>query len=661
MASFRFNSKVVTRAKNQNAVAKAAYNSAEKIKDYNEDEYKDFTKKSCDYSLILCQEHVPVEYYDREYLWNKVHETEKRKDSQLAREIQISLPNELSHESNIELAKEFAESLKDEGMIVDLNIHKLNSNNPHAHLLCTLRGIDENGNFEPKRIGNEFVRDWNTKQKNLEWRERWSDVQNKHLEKNGFMERVSHKSYEDQGIDLEPTKTEGWINRKYQKEKGELTSIAKYNLDVRKRNKEKIEKIYKNNNKDKLDPYDYINKEQAKKLSSISKELKVYISPKTLMEKSNYIDDLNDKSLLISNTDKRDEKLGKIEKESSLIDEAKEIFTAQAYHFFKENYSQNDLNISEDEKIYLTHYMIENDVVLDTNEFSNIINKKVDEENENSLRTLLNNKDISHENIEKEKTFFLNKLDIILKENETSFDDIENTNADDYKDNDFDKVLYYSSRLEKLAIADNILEQYYDNKITNLFGDNEEEIETFKDVTSLEEKKDIIDFIDFYGEDKTLYVIETGNYNLRFNEDERNELISQTMFVTEKLNSKFPTDRDTFITNSITSDMKEKHDVDITNSNDIKFIFKEALLNGDNNIDKTLDSYEFKAEKFNYQYNPVNFSEIHKGVNAIVYSMNEIFKERMTKYQNKQYKSKNHSKERMTTKSRNRQRGNGLT
>lgn len=658
MAMYHFKNNVISRAKNQNVVAKSAYNSASKLKDLTDESIKDYTKKSCDYSEILIPKNAPNEYKDREYLWNKAAHVEKRKDSQLAREIILGLPTELDQEDNIELAKEFAKSLSDEGMIVDLNIHKINSNNPHVHLLCSLRGIDDNGEFEPKRKGNTFIRDWNTKEKNLEWRKRWADIQNSHLEKHNFQDRVSHESYEKQGIDLEPTLKEGWKSRKYYKDTGNHSNVSRNNLEIKKRNSDKIKKISIDN---KLNPYDYIDKDQAKNLSSISKQLKVFISPKTLMEKSNYIDDLNSKSLLISNKEKQDNQLNKVSKESALIDEAKEIFTAQANHFFKENYSNDNFNISDDEKIYLTHYMFENNLVLDSKNFKDILNQKIEEENLDSLNRILDNKDISHENILKEKEFFMNKLEFVLKENSISLSNIENYDETDYKDNDFNKVLYYSSKLEKLALADNILEQYYDNKISNIFGDNEEDIDTFKEVTNLDEKKDIVDFIDFYGEDKTLYIIETGKYNPRFTEEERSELIEKSLLVTEKLNSKFPTDRDTYITNSLKKDIADKYNVDITNSNDIKFIFREAINNEDNDINKTLESYKVKADKYDFQYNPVNFSDIHKGVNSIVYSMNEIFKERMTKYQNKQYKSKNQSNEQIQNRNKRRSRGQGLT
>ncbi|MFZ8452779.1 MobA/MobL family protein, partial [Staphylococcus aureus] len=149
MAMYHFQNKVVSRGKGQSATAKSAYNSASKIKDYEENEYKDYSNKQCDYSEILLPKNADDNVKDREYLWNKVHNTENRKNSRLAREIIIGLPNEFNPNENIELAKEFSETLSNEGMIVDLNIHKINDENPHAHLLCTVRGFDENGNFEP--------------------------------------------------------------------------------------------------------------------------------------------------------------------------------------------------------------------------------------------------------------------------------------------------------------------------------------------------------------------------------------------------------------------------------------------------------------------------------------------------------------------------------
>ncbi|WP_366537362.1 MobA/MobL family protein [Staphylococcus aureus] len=79
MAMYHFQNKVVSRGKGQSATAKSAYNSASRIKDYEENEYKDYSNKQCDYSEILLPKNVDDNFKDREYLWNKVHNTENRK------------------------------------------------------------------------------------------------------------------------------------------------------------------------------------------------------------------------------------------------------------------------------------------------------------------------------------------------------------------------------------------------------------------------------------------------------------------------------------------------------------------------------------------------------------------------------------------------------
>ncbi|MEN2450034.1 MobA/MobL family protein, partial [Bacillus sp. JR_15] len=94
MAMYHFQNKIVSRSKGQSVTAKSAYNSASKIRDYEENETKDYSNKQCDYSEILLPKNADNIYSDREYLWNKVNEVENRKNSQLAREIIIGLPNE---------------------------------------------------------------------------------------------------------------------------------------------------------------------------------------------------------------------------------------------------------------------------------------------------------------------------------------------------------------------------------------------------------------------------------------------------------------------------------------------------------------------------------------------------------------------------------------
>jgi len=108
MAIYYFNSQVFTRSKGHSAVGKAAYRAAEKLYDERSDQTFDYSNKSdCFYKEIMLPKNAPKEFADRERLWNAVEESEKRKDAQLSREIQLALPRELSEEEGISLAKEY--------------------------------------------------------------------------------------------------------------------------------------------------------------------------------------------------------------------------------------------------------------------------------------------------------------------------------------------------------------------------------------------------------------------------------------------------------------------------------------------------------------------------------------------------------------------------
>src|SRR5205807_9573968 len=134
----------------------------------------------------------------REALWNAVERAAKRKDAQLAREIELALPVELGKDEQIELLREFTQrSFVSKGMVVDLALHRDNPENPHAHLLLTTRDITAEG-FGAKR------RDWNAKAALLEWREQWAEIANAYLARAGPDIRIDHRTLEAQGLDLVP-------------------------------------------------------------------------------------------------------------------------------------------------------------------------------------------------------------------------------------------------------------------------------------------------------------------------------------------------------------------------------------------------------------------------------------------------------------------------
>ena len=203
MAIYHFSAKVISRANGSSALASAAYRSAGRLYDERLDRHHDFTGKSgVVHSEVLAPENVPDEFHDREQLWNAVEAGEKRRDAQLAREIEFAIPRELDQSQGIELARDFVrEEFVSRGMIADLNVHwdigADGEAKPHAHVMLTLRSVDEDG-FGAK------VREWNRSELLEHWREAWGTHVNQRLRELGIDARIDHRSFEDQGIDLEP-------------------------------------------------------------------------------------------------------------------------------------------------------------------------------------------------------------------------------------------------------------------------------------------------------------------------------------------------------------------------------------------------------------------------------------------------------------------------
>ena len=203
MAIFHFSVKVIGRSSGRSAVAAAAYRSGERLHDNRIDRTHDFTNKAgVLYSEVMLPEGAPAEFSDRAALWNAVEAAEKRKDAQLAREVEYALPRELSKKDNIKLAREFVKAeFVEKGMIADLNVHwdigEDGKAKPHAHVMLTMRKVTKDG-FGAK------VRDWNRTALIEQWRERWADHVNRTLAERDIDARIDHRSLEAQGIALEP-------------------------------------------------------------------------------------------------------------------------------------------------------------------------------------------------------------------------------------------------------------------------------------------------------------------------------------------------------------------------------------------------------------------------------------------------------------------------
>jgi Ti-type conjugative transfer relaxase TraA len=203
MAIYHLHVKVIGRKAGSSAVASAAYRSASRLRDDRLERSHDFSnKRGVVHSEVMLPEDAPEQWSDRERLWNDVEAFEVRKDAQLAREVEFALPREMTQAQGIELARDFVQAeFVDQGMIADLNVHwdmaEDGTPKPHAHVMLTMRSVDENG-FGPK------ARDWNRTEMVERWRERWAKLANERLAELDIDARIDHRSLEAQGIGLEP-------------------------------------------------------------------------------------------------------------------------------------------------------------------------------------------------------------------------------------------------------------------------------------------------------------------------------------------------------------------------------------------------------------------------------------------------------------------------
>ena len=152
MAIYHMQAKVVSRGSGRSAVAASAYMSCSRMyNDYDGIQHDYTRKQGLIYQEVMLPPMAPLEWNDREQLWNAVEENEKTKDSRLAREFVVALPVELDKDSNISLLQDFIKkNFVDMGMCADFAIHDTDGHNPHAHILLTVRPLNENGTWQYK-------------------------------------------------------------------------------------------------------------------------------------------------------------------------------------------------------------------------------------------------------------------------------------------------------------------------------------------------------------------------------------------------------------------------------------------------------------------------------------------------------------------------------
>ena len=280
MAIYHCSVKVIGRSAGRSAIACAAYRSGSRLYSEETDRTFDYGRKGgVVFSEIALCANAPERFLSRQTLWNEVQAIENKSDSRLAREIELALPLECNLDQWIEIGREYAAYMTEQGMIADWAIHDpVNKDtgirqNPHIHMMCTTRPIKENGEWGEKekkgykldkkgqkipvidpetgkqKIGARgrkmWQREkidatgWDNKSKVLEWRAKWSEVVNKYLEPE---QKIDHRSYKDQGIDRIPTIHEGFVARKIDKELQaenpmQHSELVQKNIQIREQNR----------------------------------------------------------------------------------------------------------------------------------------------------------------------------------------------------------------------------------------------------------------------------------------------------------------------------------------------------------------------------------------------------------------------------------------
>lgn len=154
MAIYHMQAKIVSRGKGRSAVAASAYMSCSSVTNEYDGVHHDYTrKKGLVWEQVFLPENAPVEWQDRAILWNAVEDAEKSKDSRLAREFVVALPRELNADQQIALLTEYIQQqFVADGMCADVGIHDPDTpgHNPHAHILLTIRPLDDHGKWQYK-------------------------------------------------------------------------------------------------------------------------------------------------------------------------------------------------------------------------------------------------------------------------------------------------------------------------------------------------------------------------------------------------------------------------------------------------------------------------------------------------------------------------------
>lgn len=371
MAIFHLSMTIAKRESGKRSlIAMASYRSGEKL-------YSELYEKTSLYNhrtvqpeaFIMKPNHVPDEFLNREFLWNKMELSEKSANAQICRELNIALPIELTNDDQKLLLKDFVnDNFVNDGMIADVAIHRDDENNPHAHIMLTMREVDTEGNILNKRkripklneqgeqIYNEKGQrvtvsvkqnNWDRKTFVSEIRKDWADKVNQYLKDRNIDAQISEKSNEALGKEELPTIHEGQYSKQL-KDRGITSVLATKNQEIHDFNTvlaeleklENQENILKHDKSFSLKFEKTFSPLEKKELKNLSSELKIFINDESIEKR---IKELKrwENSLIFNNKMELQTQrimLNKVNDEREMLLKANELLDNQADRFFKKSY-----------------------------------------------------------------------------------------------------------------------------------------------------------------------------------------------------------------------------------------------------------------------------------------------------------------------------------
>lgn len=551
MAIYHFSGQIISRTNKQgrqrSAVACAAYRSGEKLYDERSQSNKFYKREVKPVTMILVPKNAPEWAGNRQKLWNEVEKKEKQYNSQLAREFNVALPKELNYEEQEKLTYDFCKkNFVDEGMVADIAIHRDNKENPHFHVMLTIRSFKNNGEWENKQRKEKIIdkngkvkykaihtTNWNDRNKMKEWRKSWEDFSNNALKDKGIS--ISCKSNKNLGKETKPTIHEGYAARNMDR-KGKVSDrvncnkrVREYNRTVIELNKYKQEKERNLNNKK---FYSCLTKDEVRNLSKIAKYLKMYVNIDTISKRKEQLKNWNKSLKFRDDTLDKIKALNRIDKEEAFISTAENILENRADRFISRYYK--DLNIdklNKYEKIYLVDTTLKENKILDEREIEQV---KIYAENdmlEDHLKDILNDRIRFSLSIKNN----IGHLEKLFNEYEEKYN-IDFTKPETTKnvpDRVLDKMELLFNNTEKLQKALDIMNKIYDNQLEKMYPEWENRTKL-----TIQEKEIFIMSREYFG--KTLEPKDFENPPRKYGKEEQNEILDLIKNDRRTLRQKYP-------------------------------------------------------------------------------------------------------------------------